>query len=322
MEKESKSIFEEFDIKNYSGETGVSRQYFGIAGITVCVEQGPDAGNISFNKKFKQFAEEGPGRDNVILRYHFRLPDLGGKDLGREIYHRLPWAVYRKENGWVYLGIVEEGKGERVYRVGIFNKDYTRGMIYGSPIEAEAGSETGKSALSLFPTDQVWIAPLLADRNAFYLHSSAAIINGKGLIFVGHSGAGKSTTLRMLEGRAEILCDDRNILRRWDCGWKVHGTWSHGELPYVSSSSAPLHSVLILTKDTCNRIERITDKMGVWKLLLTTIVKPVVTSEWWQKELDAMEKLIDEVPVYRMHFDKSGEILEVLEDLTKKNKVL
>jgi len=62
--------------------------------------------------------------------------------------------------------------------------------------------------------------------------------------------------------------------------------------------------------------------MEAWKLLLTTIVKPVVTSEWWQKELDAMEKLIDEVPVCRMHFDKSGNIVKLLKDLTKKNRVL
>jgi hypothetical protein len=28
----------------------------------------------------------------------------------------------------------------------------------------------------------------------------------------------------------EILCDDRNIVRRMDDGWRVYGTWSHGDV--------------------------------------------------------------------------------------------
>ena len=84
---------------------------------------------------------------------------------------------------------------------------------------------------------------------------AAVILNGQGLIFVGHSEAGKSTTAAMLKNvgvgaglvpalegdhkgsplQVEILCDDRNIVRRWEEGWRVHGTWSHGDVPEVSS---------------------------------------------------------------------------------------
>ena len=44
----------------------------------------------------------------------------------------------------------------------------------------------------------------------------------------------------VVEGRGEVLCDDRNIVRRSPGGFRVYGTWSHGEVPIVSSASAPL----------------------------------------------------------------------------------
>jgi len=78
----------------------------------------------------------------------------------------------------------------------------------------------GLSSLTRFATDQILIARLLADRQGCYLHSAGAIINGAGMLFVGHSDAGKSTITRLLmdaggagDIQVEILCDDRNIVR-------------------------------------------------------------------------------------------------------------
>jgi hypothetical protein len=36
----------------------------------------------------------------------------------------------------------------------------------------------------------------------------------------------------------------------------------------------------------------------------------MVTAEWWQKELDILERIVHEIPCYTMHFDKSGAIVE------------
>ena len=60
------------------------------------------------------------------------------------------------------------------------------------------------------------------------------------MLFVGHSEAGKSTIVKMLKGQAKILCDDRIIVRKWPEGFRIHGTWGHGEVPDVSPDSAPL----------------------------------------------------------------------------------
>jgi hypothetical protein len=295
------------------------------------------------------FAVDGPGDDNVEFRHHFELPDLTGKDLGKELYRKAPWAISRKKDGtWFYLGISPREDDPTLHRVAVFSADHTHATIYSPPRDRERISTNGWQSLSLFPTDQIWLGPLLADRNAVLIHSAGAVVNGKGLVFVGHSEAGKSTTMELLkaanrDGRisAEVLCDDRNVLRFWPeteklqpatrastisatrntqpatpSGWLVHGTWSHGTTADVSPSSAPLFAILFLKQDKKNKIEQLTDRKKIWHNLLATLIRPMVTAEWWQKELDILERIVNEMPCYTMHFDKTGEIVEELKKMT------
>ncbi len=328
--------------------------YFRVAGITVRIESDVDFSKIKFKDELMAFAAEGPGNDNIELRHYFELPDLKRMDLGRELYRKPPWAISRNKNGaWLYRGISPEKDDETLHRVAVFDSDHVHGTIYNQPDDLERIFKNGWESLSLFPTDQIWLGPLLADRNAVLLHSAAAVVDGKGLVFIGHSEAGKSTTMELLKAAnregvlsAEILCDDRNVLRCWpgaviaskakqyqssasvksekkipsplrgqgkgggEGQWLVHGTWSHGTTADVSPSSAPLCAILFLKQDRKNKIEPLSDRKKIWHNLLATLIRPMVTAEWWQKELDILERIVNDIPCYTMHFDKSGKIVE------------
>ena len=294
-------------------------RYFRIAGITVCITSDLDFNEVKFRDALLRFAAKGPGEDNVIIHHHFGLPDLTGADVGKTVYRKVPWAISRKGDHWYYLGITSDEHNRNLQWVGIFNADHREAVIYSEKKfeQIVRNDDPGWPSLSLFPTDQVWLAPLLADRNAVLLHSAGAILNGQGLLFVGHSEAGKSTTAKMLKGKAEILCDDRNIVRLWNGGWRVHGTWSHGDVADVSAASAPLRAILFLKQDRRNDLVPLNDRKRVWKELLATLVKPLATAAWWQKEIDVLECLIGDVPCYVMHFDKSGGIVPELEKLAR-----
>ena len=45
------------------------------------------------------------------------------------------------------------------------------------------------------------------------------------------------------------------------------------------------------------------------------VIKPLVTADWWEKTFDTLEKLVREVPAYRLRFDLSGRVADVLADL-------
>ncbi len=68
-----------------------------------------------------------------------------------------------------------------------------------------------------YPLDELLIMHRLTQENAIELHSCGIVrADGTGNLFVGHSGAGKSTTTRLWTERedVEVLSDDRIIVRR------------------------------------------------------------------------------------------------------------
>jgi hypothetical protein len=287
------------------------RRYYRIAGITIRVDADLPIAEDTFRPKFRPFRVDGPGKDTVTIRHHFSLPDLAGWDLGQEIYRQPPWAIHKTADFWTYLGILpQEAKG--LHRVATWNWDHTKGSIY-SP-DAENYKSGHLQSLTLFPTDQILLARILADREGCYLHAGGVVLEGQGLLFVGHSEAGKSTTVTMLRDKGEILCDDRIIVRKRREGFRIYGTWSHGDVPDVSAASAPLKAVLFLEQASENRIIPLTDKWEISKRLLACLIKPLVTAGWWEKTLALVEELAD-VPCYIQRFDKSGQVVRLLERL-------
>ncbi len=289
------------------------RRYYRIAGITIQVESDIPMTDSTFLPKFKLFQVDGPDEDIVILRHHFSLPDLDSWDLEKEVYRELPWVIYRKGDSWVYVGILPPERGGEIWKVAVFNNDHSEGDIY-NPSD-EIFRSGNRYSLTTFPTDQILIAQVLAYRDGCYMHSSGANLYGKGLLFVGHSDAGKSTMVTMLRDRAEILCDDRMIVRRWPEGHRIHGTWSHGDVPDVSPGSAPLRAILFLQQAPENRLIPFDDTKAIMQRLLACLIKPLATADWWQRELSIVERMIQEVPFYIVEFDKSGRILDSLERL-------
>jgi hypothetical protein len=137
-------------------------------------------------------------------------------------------------------------------------------------------------------------------------------INGKGLLLVGHSDAGKTTAARMLRKHGEVLCDDRIIVRCRPDGLRIHGTWSHGDLADVSAGSAPLSAILFLEKAHANRLVPVTKGIETARLLVQHMVKPLVTGDWWEKILALIENMAQEVPAYRLQFDKTGRMVDAI----------
>jgi hypothetical protein len=296
-------------------KSGDHRRYFGVGGITIQVDSDLPMTDATFGPKIRKFGADGPGPDTVRIHHHFGIPDLPEQDRGEEVYRRPPWAVYRKGPSWVYAGIPTDGTLAPLHRLAVFSDDHSCGEVFNDEYRTDAFRRGPLGSLTMFPTDQIWLARLLADRNGCILHSCGAAMNGKGLLFVGHSEAGKTTTARLLEPHAEILCDDRNIVRHQDGQWRIFGTWSHGELPAVSPRPAPLHAMCFIEKATGNRITPIEDRREIVRRLLATVIRPLMTAEWWEKTLTVVERMAREIPAYRMEFDKSGSIVAELRRL-------
>lgn len=298
------------------------KQYFEIAGITICVISDLDFERVGFKKELLAFSVENPGKDTFTISHHFGIPNIEKFDLGREIYNHRPWAIYKNDDYRVYVGILQDHDFKDLWKLAVLDKNLTHLSVF-NPIKSKLQvSRTGFSSLSLFPTDQIWLCELLPQREAVLIHSGAAVVDGKGMMFIGHSGAGKSTTMEILKAAREknemdvtILCDDRNVVRRQDKDWILYGTWSHGTTEDVSPSSAPLEGLFFLEQANRNEIISIQDKKHVWKLLFPTLIRSMQTVDWMNKEMDILERIIEEVPAYLMRFDRSGAIVKEINKL-------
>lgn len=92
------------------------------------------------------------------------------------------------------------------------------------------------------------------------MHSSVVVLDGKGYMFLGKSGTGKSTHSRlwMETFGAELLNDDNPAVRRQEDGsFRVYGTPWSGKTPCYRNASAPLKALVRLEQGKVNSFERL-----------------------------------------------------------------
>ena len=136
--------------------------YYQTAGITICVESDLPITDGTFHPKFKRFECNGPGEDTVFIRHHFSIPNIDDWRMGKKIYQKPPWAIYRKEDTWIYLGIYNGNQTRDLHRVAVFTSDHTHADIYHPDETKKAFQKGGAGSLSLLPTDQIILARVLA----------------------------------------------------------------------------------------------------------------------------------------------------------------
>lgn len=305
-----------FSGNNMDESSRSDARYFEIGGLIIRVESDLPFTEASFLPKFQAFIKEETDEVSIILRHHYSLPELNHGALGEPAYDQAPWRIYQHNGGWLYYGIAPGGDATSPFVMGVFSEDHCSGDIYHPN---SASIERGDWAtLTGFPSDQMVLSHALARHQGCYLHSSGLILDGQGLLFVGRSGAGKSTLLKMVLDRGQVLCDDRNVVRLQAGQFWVHGSWSHGEVPIVSNARARLHLMLFLKQAAENRLQIIDDKREIARLLLASLIRPFETKTWWQKSLELIDGLAQNVPAGFLYFDTSGMVADLLDEIPKR----
>ena len=100
-----------------------------------------------------------------------------------------------------------------------------------------------------------------ARKNTLLMHSSVTVKDGKGYLFLGTSGTGKSTHSQLwinnIDG-CELLNDDDPILRvESDGSVRVYGSPWSGKTPCYRNLSYPVGAIVDLHQANANRIRRL-----------------------------------------------------------------
>jgi hypothetical protein len=215
------------------------------------------------------------------------------------------WSLHRQENDF-RIECRSEAFGAAPYKVATFDATFTRGTIHLREDVAHLNPLD-------YPLDEVLIANLLGRGRGVELHSCGVIDRaGKGRLFVGVSGAGKTTTARLWSEEASgIVSDDRVVVREVDGVMWMFGTPWHGEAELSMPGGVPLEGVYLLTQANANELRTLPMTESVARLFGCTF--PLFYDE---RALDFtlafLERLANKVPVRELRFTRDREAVDVV----------
>ena len=142
-------------------------------------------------------------------------------------------------------------------------------------------STTNEVITDIKPSDSISLAVLrfgiwvmfgtvILKYGAVAIHSSVIVAEGRGVLFLGESGTGKSTHTRLwrenIEG-AKLLNDDSPIVRIVDGEVRVYGSPWSGKTPCYKNEVYPMAGLCRLSQAPHNRITRLSNLMAIGALL-------------------------------------------------------
>jgi hypothetical protein len=140
------------------------------------------------------------------------------------------------------------------------------------------------------------------DRDGLLLHASGLIREGKGYLFVGQSGAGKSTVARCSADLATVLSDDLVLTYLTKTGGRICGTPFVGEYAAAGVNlSAPLVGIYFLHQASHNRVVRVTPRDAL-RPLLRSVMYFGQEKASNQAVLDLALSFCEQIPCYNLHF--------------------
>jgi hypothetical protein len=153
--------------------------------------------------------------------------------------------------------------------------------------------------------------------DALLLHGAAIVRRGWGLAHSGRSGAGKTTTARLAAGHADVLVDENLVISLAGEQPTLFSTpfWGSStpqEMIRRVNRQAPLRALLLLEHGPSFVLESLSHGDAVLALLTTekVAVERVSSAAAW---LAAAEKLVAQVPTYRLTFRPTTDLWAFLD---------
>jgi hypothetical protein len=291
---------------------GRHRSRFAVAGIVVQVE-GDTPQAVELGPQLLPFACDSDAAEAIAIQVEWSSTIKPSR--GRELFHSgCLWSAHESGDRFVF-DFTTEHLGRGPYKQLVVDRDFRQARII---LNRECLTEDDAGRALEYPLDELLITHHLSQGRGVEMHGCGMVReDGESFLFVGHSGAGKSTTARLWTGHlpVEVLSDDRIIVRRaalnsamgvgQECpnktNFMMHGTPWHGEAEFASPRNAPLRRIFLLEHGCENRIERLSRSAAVGELLVRSFT-PFYQSRFVDPVLVLLEELVESLPCYRFQF--------------------
>lgn len=278
-----------------------------IGDIGVALECADEAMTIAFPAEAERFLVDGSAVDATVTA---AWGDLGQSDAGVELFDSGGlWKLYRRNGDFVYR-FRSPAYGVRPYKEARFNADFTAGEV-----TLDAGChDRGKPASPLeYPLDELLMTNLLARGRGVEVHAfGMRDRDGRGYLFAGHSGAGKTTTARLWQKEGVlVLSDDRIILRNLDGKIWMYGTPWHGEAKLAAAERTELTRIFVIGHGPRNELAPLAPADAVSRLFSRSFV-PFHDAAALAYTLEILQQIADAVPCAELRFVPDASVVDFI----------
>jgi hypothetical protein len=210
------------------------------------------------------------------------------------------WSLYDEGGGYGFY-FSTPLLGATPYKTAWFDREFRFGHI--SMLRRFYNPSRPVNALE-YPLDELVTIHRLSLGEGVEVHALGVVDeNDRGHLFVGHSGAGKSTSARLWQKRpgARVLSDDRIILRIENGRTRMYGTPWHGDAGLALADSADLCGVYVLAHGADNKLTAVPAGRAAAELLTRSFV-PHHSADGLASTLQILDRITHEIPCSRFHF--------------------
>ena len=170
-----------------------------------------------------------------------------------------------------------------------------------------------KSAFDVF-TNQIFYTHAV-QRHMIQIHSSMIDYRGKGLLFLGPSGIGKTTMAELWNQYRDalIINGDMNFVQDTGDEFIGWGTPWHGSSPYCENTSVPIQALIILRQALENYIRELSGFEKV-QLVSNNIIYPTWLENGMELCLETLDHLLTKLPVYELSCRPDEDAVKLTEE--------
>ena len=240
----------------------------------------------------------------VVVRAEIPAPL---KELGKTIYSadfegKPLWKIEKSEHGLRFHVFSPEAPFQ-LQQVAELNTEMTTWTIY---TESRLVDGENKLLPFLYPMGPLVMYYLTVKFDAIMIHGSGISDGGKGKIFTGVSGKGKTTMAKLwFEAGAKVLNDDRLIVRKIGSDYISHNTPMFYE---DSPRSAPLQSIFSIHHASENTLNRVSGAQAL-AAVSPNLIQHGYSSEIISHHLNFVGEMIEHVSVFELGFKPDQDVV-------------
>ena len=267
---------------------GVSLAHSGASADDVCL------GNVTAFE-----SEPSPADIEVSVEWTASLQASAGKP---QFDSGAVWTLFSKhDDDELVFDFTSPVLGPRPYKRMYVDRSFRSARI----VLSRALLKNNVHALALeYPADELLITNYLAAGLGVEVHACGLVDSETGgHLFLGHSGAGKSTTTKLWQSlrNPKILSDDRIILRLQDGELWMYGTPWHGEAKFAMPGKARLNRIFILEHGDANDFAPLSRSRAVGEMFARCF-PPFHSAAALARTVTFLDRMLDAVPCYQFQF--------------------